>query len=368
MQQKSIPSTSLEGSKVASIISCNAVCISLATAGVCARMIAQTYARRFDVDDVTRYGYGRRFALIEADVTKVTMLLKLDFVLEISYLISLASIKISFCLLYLKVFSITKLRWLYYLVIVIVTCQFIEELFVVIFQCSPVSKFFHPTTVAGSCIDLYVFYFISFATRLATDILLFLLPIPHVLRLQMPFGVKAGLVVMFGLGLLVCVTSIVRVAYIRHFEKDLTWDLVEALNWSSIEVCIAILIACIPSFRNLVVRTCPVLQKTLGLGSSHKPSQETDTLHTSPLDQNYFTLPIAAKPSGPRDCFPLPSPLVEEGITPITDMSGALEPEITEPVVRTSQPAEPYLRTMDCVGLTGLSLALKHPGKREDQL
>jgi hypothetical protein len=88
------------------------------------------------------------------------------------------------------------------LVIAIVTCQFIEELFVVIFQCSPVSKFFHPTTVAGSCIDLYVFFFISFGTRLATDALLFLLPIPHVVRLQMPIGVKAGLVVMFGLGLL----------------------------------------------------------------------------------------------------------------------------------------------------------------------
>lgn len=108
----------------------------------------------------------------------------------------------SLSLLYLKVFSITKFKWLYYLVILVVICQFVEELIVVIFQCSPISKFFYPTTVAGSCIDLYVFYFISFGTRLATDALLFLLPIPHVLRLQMPTGAKVGLVVMFGLGLL----------------------------------------------------------------------------------------------------------------------------------------------------------------------
>lgn len=86
------------------------------------------------------------------------------------------------------------------------------------------------------------------------------------------------------------------------------------------------------------------------------------------MDQNYFTLPIAVKPSGPRDCFPLPSPLVEDGITPMIDMSGGLEPDVTEPVVSISQPAEPHLRTMDYVGLTELSLAIKRPVRGEGQL
>lgn len=275
---------------------------------------------------MTRYGYARHFVRLEADTETFTMLLKLDFVAAISYLISLLSIKVSFCLLYMKVFSITKLRWLYYLVLVIVSCQFIEELFVIIFQCSPVSKLFHPTTVAGSCIDLYVFYVISFATRLVTDILLFLLPIPHVLRLQMPVGLKAGLVVMFSLGLLVCVTSIIRITYVRHFNTDFTWDLVPALNWSSVEVCVAIFIACVPAFRIVATRIFPILQTTFGLRSSHKSSQETDTLHISPLDQDYFTLKPAAKPISPRDCFPLPSPFVEEGNDLVTTMTGGLIP------------------------------------------
>ncbi|KAJ5102767.1 hypothetical protein N7532_003296 [Penicillium argentinense] len=181
---------------------------------------------------VTRYGYGRHFALIEADTETI------DFLAAVSYLISLASIKVSICLLYLKVFSITKLRWLYYLVIVI------------------------------------------------------------------------------------------------------------ALNWSSVEVCVAILIACIPSFRIVAARTCPILQKTFGLRSSHESSQQIETLQTSPLDQTYSTSPTSVKPSGPRDCFPLPSPLAEEGIDPFTSMTGGLVPEIPEQVVSTSRGAEQYLRTI----------------------
>ncbi|KAJ5240786.1 uncharacterized protein N7469_002377 [Penicillium citrinum] len=252
MQRNDVPAISLVESRVASVISCNTVCLVLATIGTCVRMIGTIYAHRFDVDDVTRYGYARHFVRLEADTETFTMLLKLDFVAAISYLISLLSIKVSFCLLYMKVFSITKLRWLYYLVLVIVSCQFIEEL--------------------------------------------------------------------------VCVTSIIRITYVRHFNTDFTWDLVPALNWSSVEVCVAIFIACVPAFRIVATRIFPILQTTFGLRSSHKSSQETDTLHISPLDQDYFTLKPAAKPISPRDCFPLPSPFVEEGNDLVTTMTGGLMP------------------------------------------
>ncbi|KAL3489939.1 hypothetical protein BJX62DRAFT_207979 [Aspergillus germanicus] len=151
---------------------------------------------------MTRYGYGRHFELIEDDTETVATFLKLNFVTAIAYLVSLTTIKISFCLLYLKVFSITHLRWVYYLVIGFVIGEFIEEMFVFIFQCSPVNKYFYPATIPGVCRDLYVFYYVSFAIKLVTDIVLFLLPIPQLMKLHAPIGVKTGLIVMFGLGLL----------------------------------------------------------------------------------------------------------------------------------------------------------------------
>lgn len=79
----------------------------------------------------------------------------------------------------------------------------IEEVFVVIFQCNPVSKAWDASgTAGGKCLSLSVFYYISFAIRLVTDIALFVLPIPNLLKLKMNVGKRAGLLFMFGLGVL----------------------------------------------------------------------------------------------------------------------------------------------------------------------
>lgn len=84
-----------------------------------------------------------------------------------------------------------------------VICQFIEELFVFVFQCSPVRKLVDATgMVRGTCLDLYVFYLIALVIRLVTDIAIFSLPIPKLLKLQTTIQAKVGLVLVFGLWLL----------------------------------------------------------------------------------------------------------------------------------------------------------------------
>jgi hypothetical protein len=124
-------------------------------------------------------------------------------VTAISYLISLTAIKVSFCLLYKRLFAVTHVGWVYWTLITVVLCQFIEELFVFTFQCSPVRKLVDATgLVQGRCLDLYVFYIISFSTRLVTDIAIFTMPIPKLLKLQMKRGAKVGVVLFFSLGLL----------------------------------------------------------------------------------------------------------------------------------------------------------------------
>ncbi|KAJ0413028.1 hypothetical protein BJY00DRAFT_320202 [Aspergillus carlsbadensis] len=325
-------SAEADDSRVASVIACNTVMLALASIGVCGRVTAQIYMHRFDPDDafflsswvfafvlcftemwMTRYGYGRHFVLIQDDTEIVAMFLKLNFVTAIAYLLSLMTIKISFCLLYLKVFSITHLRWIYYLVIGFVVCEFIEELFVVVFQCWPVNKYFYPATIPGSCRDLYVFYYVSFAIKLVTDIVLFLLPIPQLVKLHAPIGIKTGLIVMFALGLLVCVTSIVRIVYIRHFHVDYTWELVHASNWSSVEVCTAILIAAIPSLRKVLVLAYPSMRRIFHLPRSSERPESNNSTHVRSVEQGYFGTTVAPRPATTSpDCFPLPSPGLPE--------------------------------------------------------
>ena len=49
--------------------------------------------------------------------------------------------------------------------------------------------------------------------NIATDFLILLLPLPVILRLQMPFKKKIRLLFVFGIGLFACVTSVVRLVY-----------------------------------------------------------------------------------------------------------------------------------------------------------
>lgn len=44
--------------------------------------------------------------------------------------------------------------------------------------------------------------------------------------------------------------------------------MVNAMNWSCVEVAVAIFIACIPSFNTLIIYRFPRLQKLLGLPSN----------------------------------------------------------------------------------------------------
>ncbi|GLA68439.1 hypothetical protein AtubIFM55763_005177 [Aspergillus tubingensis] len=185
---------------------------------------------------VTRYGYGKHIATIHSS-EKLEMFLKLDFVSMIAYLLALGTVKVSFCLLYLQIFPGKAFRIACWSLMGLLVAETIEETFVVIFQCSPIHKAWDASgNVKGQCLSLTAFYYISFGIRLATDLALFALPLPKVMQLNMTLGKRAGLVMMFGLGVLV-------------------------------EVAVAIFIACIPSFKSLISFRFPALQRLLGLSS-----------------------------------------------------------------------------------------------------
>lgn len=121
----------------------------------------------------------------------------------ITYVLSLGTIKISFCLLYLHIFPGDKFRIACWWLLAIIVAQTTAETLVVLFQCTPVHKAWDATgLVEGTCVDMNTFYYANFAVKLASDLALFTMPIPKVVRLRMTVGKRVGLVVMFSLGLL----------------------------------------------------------------------------------------------------------------------------------------------------------------------
>lgn len=129
-------------------------------------------------------------------------IVQLTFATEICYIIAFISVKISFLLFYLEIFRIQRtMRKICHVMIVFLICQCVEEMLVVIFQCSPVHKAWLPY-LPGKCLNLYPFYWASFGIKLTTDLIIFFLPIPPLLRIRLPPGKKYGIIIMFLLGLM----------------------------------------------------------------------------------------------------------------------------------------------------------------------
>jgi hypothetical protein len=73
-------------------------------------------------------------------------------------------------------------------------------IFPLIFACTPIRRNWDVTITDGSCIDRTPLYMATAVLNMITDVLLLVLPIPMVIRLQMPRAQKAGLICIFGVG------------------------------------------------------------------------------------------------------------------------------------------------------------------------
>jgi hypothetical protein len=86
--------------------------------------------------------------------------------------------------------------------LVIVSCSATANVLVCIFQCSPIAMAWDLSITSGKCININAFYLANASTNIATDVLTYTLPIPLVLKLQVPKKQKIALGVMLSLGLM----------------------------------------------------------------------------------------------------------------------------------------------------------------------
>lgn len=73
-------------------------------------------------------------------------------------------------------------------------------LFSVAFACKPISMAYDITVTEGTCIDRAAVFKATAAFGIITDILIFMIPIPMVITLQLSLRKKLGLVFMFTIG------------------------------------------------------------------------------------------------------------------------------------------------------------------------
>ncbi|KAI1480258.1 hypothetical protein K445DRAFT_24461 [Daldinia sp. EC12] len=127
----------------------------------------------------------------------------------------------------------------------------------VIFQCSPISYFWERITnptMQGKCIDTGIFYVTTAALTIFTDVLVLALPFWIFMGLKMAPKVKFAIMVVFLLGAVVTVVSVLRMLWIietslYQMKFDYSYDI--RFTYSAVETNLAIITASGPALRPL---------------------------------------------------------------------------------------------------------------------
>ncbi|KAJ6120479.1 hypothetical protein N7523_004759 [Penicillium sp. IBT 18751x] len=146
-----------------------------------------------------------------------------DYVFSHFYNFAIASTKLAILALYYRIFSTKRFQR-----ILIGTAIFIFLWIAAMeiglgLQCVPVAKAWDPN-VKGRCLNLVSFSYFTNITNLVTDIWVFLLPVPIILRLHIDRKRKLELAGIFTVGLLTCAISITRLTVVvSQGSSDFTW-------------------------------------------------------------------------------------------------------------------------------------------------
>ncbi|KAK2128513.1 hypothetical protein NOF04DRAFT_1370316 [Fusarium oxysporum II5] len=191
-----------------------------------------------------------------------------------TFSIGIGCAKSSFAVLYLRINPQPVLRILNKCLIVFLAMQAIEEALIVILQCRPVmAAYVVPRPAHAKCLDLRVLWWCTFVFNMCTDLFLFIQPIPAMWRLHLPVAKRLGLIAMLSLGLLVCVTSIIRIIFVTRIGPDATYEFAEPMIWSQVELASLVVCSTIPCLRQ-VIQKVPWLNHALGLSSGRRSSNK----------------------------------------------------------------------------------------------
>ncbi|KAH7233847.1 uncharacterized protein BKA55DRAFT_580350 [Fusarium redolens] len=208
-----------------------------------------------------KYGMGRHKEAVSPEDNMEQ--LKYLYVAILHYNVGMNIVKISFLFQYRRIFQSSRVHKVCFWVIIGVILWACVQATLLGTSCLPISILV-PST-AGWCLDTLPIWYFSSAMSIATDILIFCIPLPSVLKLQLPMKQKVMVILIFCLGFFVCIISVYRMCTLREavFSDDPPWNGAGAAIWSVIELNCAIICASLPTLRPLIAKVVP------GMSSNH---------------------------------------------------------------------------------------------------
>ncbi|KAI9793422.1 MAG: hypothetical protein M1816_000315 [Peltula sp. TS41687] len=184
-------------------------------------------------------------------------------------------VKISILLLYLRIFPTGRdLRIAMKVLLVLVAGYTISCLLSLIFGCQPIGRL-TDRSKPGTCIDFVILIEAHSGLTIAFDVLMVLAPLPTIWKLKLRRREKIVVSALFMAGLLVCISSAIRLAltFVPPEElKDFTWSQGRGSFWTMMEIHISVICSCMPAVNTLVHSLVPWLREHTTRRSTRRSS------------------------------------------------------------------------------------------------
>lgn len=212
-----------------------------------------------NVTMLAKSGLGKDiWTLTPAEITEFA---KAFWIITLLYFSEVFILKLSLLFFYLRIFPNQGIRRLLYMTIAFDVMFGLSFVFAAAFQCIPVSDNWEGWRKpgGGQCLDQSKIAWANAAVSITLDVWMLLLPMSRLRDLKLHWKKKVGVGLMFCVGTFVTVVSIVRLSSLLQFRgsANLTWDYFDVSLWSTVEITIGIICACMPSLRMILVRVWP---------------------------------------------------------------------------------------------------------------
>ncbi|PVH95623.1 hypothetical protein DM02DRAFT_536949 [Periconia macrospinosa] len=199
----------------------------------------------------------------------ITHMIKYFYLTACLYFAQVALTKLTLVLFYTRVFPNKDVQRLLWGTVVFLALWGFAYVITAIFQCQPISYFWTKWDGLhkGKCLDPNIIGQSNAGVSIALDFWILGIPLWQLWGLKMHWKKKVGVALMFCVGMFVTVVSIVRLKALVHFAAsyNASWEFYGVSKWSSIEIGVGIMCACLPSLRlvgRVLVRLFPILGST----------------------------------------------------------------------------------------------------------
>ena len=161
--------------------------------------------------------------------------------------------KIALCIAYLRILQTSAnagYKSLTYFVLFSCMLGHVVAVFLLIFQCIPVTKFWDPLTPGTACIANDDLFYGTSIMSIVFDFIIFLLPIRMLLKMHIERKRKTILCGMFLMGMGTTVFSILRASKIPILSRN--GDSTKLVMWGVVELNTGIILTCAPTLVPLL--------------------------------------------------------------------------------------------------------------------